>query len=167
MLELGLAALIVDPDLVRLIRQIEELRAVPAPDILPPWEEEPLVAAVRQETVRGHIEMFRKRLIDIDELYAYLLADGLAEPLARATALTQALKRIKTPPLESPYFQKDRLRALIDEAIGSYTRMLELGQITMEEFEAYLAGAGVDPDVITYLGDTQEVRQFILLEGMA
>jgi len=166
-MELGLANLILDPDIVVLIRQIEELRAVPAPDILPPWEEEPLVAAVRQEAVRGHIEMFRKRLIDIDELYAYLLADGLAEPLARATALTQALKRIKTPPLESPYFAKDRLRELIDEAIASYTRMLELGQITLDEFEAYLAATGVDPDVITYLGDTQEVRRFILLEGMA
>jgi len=166
-MELGLAALILDPEIVKLIRQIEELRAVPAPDILPPWEEDPLVAAIRQEAVRGHIEMFRKRLIGIDELYAYLLADGLAEPLARATALTQALKRIKTPPLESPYFQKDRLRDLIDEAITSYTRMLELGQITMDEFEAYLAGVGVDPDVITYLGDTQEVHQFIRLEGMA
>ena len=166
-MELGLAGLILDPAIVKLIRQIEELRAVPAPDILPPWEEDPLVAAVREETVRGHIEMFRKRLIDIDELYTYLLADGLAESLARSTALTQALKRIKTPPLESPYFQKDRLRELIDEAIASYTRMLELGQITMDEFEAYLAATGVDPDVITYLGDTQEVRQFILLEGMA
>jgi len=166
-MELGLANLIVDPDIVVLIRQIEELRAVPAPGIIPPWEEDPLIAAVRQQAVTGHIEMFRKRLIAIDELYAYLVADGLAEPLARAPALTPALKRIKTPPRASPYCAMVQIRELIDEAIEAYTRMLELGQISLEEYEVYLAGTGVDPAVITYLGDTQEVRQFILLEGMA
>ena len=63
-------------------------------------QEHPAMAAVRQEVVRAHIDMFRRRLIPLQELYTYLLADGLPEPLARSTALGQALKRIDTPPLD-------------------------------------------------------------------
>jgi len=160
-LELLLANLIPVPGLVAQVRQIEELRAAPVAGILPLPEENPAMAAVREETVRGHIDMFRQRLIPLQELYAYLLADGLAEPLARSTALSQALKRIETPPLDAPYFQRDRLRALLDEAIASYSRMFELGEISLPEYQAYLAGVGVDPTVVTYLGDTQEVRHFL------
>ncbi len=160
-MEMGLANLIPDPALVTQIRQLEELRARPVPDILPPWEEDPALAALREEHVRGHIEMFRKRLVDVGQLFAMLLADGLAEALARATVITQALKRIKAPPLESPYFQRPQLQALMDEAIGSYTRMLQLGEITQEQYEAYLAGVGVDAAVITYLGDTQSLEAFL------
>ena len=159
-LEVILTALIPVPEIVVQVRQLEELRVAPVPGILPGPEEDEIMAAVREETVRGHIEMFRKRLIGLSELYTYLVADGLVEPLARATALTQALKRIDVPPLEAPYFQRDSLRALHDEAMASYANMLQLGQITLEEYEGYLAGVGVDPAVVTYLGDTQEVRAF-------
>jgi len=160
-MEMGLANLISDPALVTQIRQLEELRARPAPDILPPWEEDPAVAAVREEHVRAHIEMFRKRLIDVRQLYVMLVADGLAEALARATAVTQALKRVKVPPLESPYFQRDYLQSLMDEAMSSYSRMLQLGEISQEQYEAYLAGVGVDAAVISYLGDTEALRSFL------
>jgi len=115
-LELLLASLIPAPELAVHIRQIEELRAAPVPGITPLPQEHPAMAAVRQETVRAHIDMFRHRLIPLQELYTYLLADGLPEAVARATALTQALKRTETPPL--------------------------------------------DPDVVTYLEDVQEVRRF-------
>jgi len=160
-MELGLSPLVADAQRVKQIRQLEELRAVPAPAIVPPWEEDPLLAQVREESVRGHLEMFRKRQISLGELYSYLVADGLAEALARATCLTQAFKRISTPPVEAPYFQQDQLRAAIDDAIAGYTRMLEQRQITLPEFLAYLLAAGVDPDVAQYLTDTQEVRAFL------
>ena len=115
-LELTLANLVPVAGLAAQIRQIEELRAAPTPGIIPLPEEHPAMAAVRQETVRAHIGMFRRREISLQELYVYLLADGLPEALARSTALTQALKRIDTPPL--------------------------------------------DPEVVTYLEDGQEVRHF-------
>lgn len=160
MLEIGLSPLIDDLGRVRLMRQVEEIRARTAPDIIPLPEEEPLMAALRQDTVRAHLEMFATRLLGIDELYAYLLADGLAEPLARSTALSQALKRIESPPFDSPYFQRDRLRPLLDEAIASYTLMLEQGQVSLGEYQANLLAVGVDPAVVIYLADTQEVRAF-------
>jgi len=159
-LELGLISLIPDPTLVEQIRQIEELRARPAPDIIPPWEEDPSVAAIRQETVRGHLEMFRKRLINVGELYTYLVTDGLVAALARSTAITQALKRIKTPPLESPYFQKDRLREVIDTAVEAYTRMLDEGEISPIEYELSGQRVGVDEDLTIYIADTQALRRF-------
>ena len=160
-MELGLSPLIDDRERLLQIRQLEELRARPAPEIIPPYEEDPLLAQVREETVRGHLEMFRKRQIALAELYAYLVADGLAEALARATALTQAFKRLKAPALDSPYFQQDRLRDAIDEHIDAYTRQVERRQITIDEYRAYLLAAGVDPDVVQYLVDTQEVRAFL------
>lgn len=116
-LELTLAGLIPVPGLAVQIRQVEELRAAPTPGIIPLPEEHPAMAAVREETVRAHIDMFRRREIPVQELYVYLLADGLPEALARSTALSQALKRIDTPPL--------------------------------------------DPEVVTYLEDGQEVRHFV------
>ena len=165
LLEMGLTPLIPDPTIVSQIVQLEQLRAPLPPEIIPPYEEPPELADLRQEYVRGHIEMFRKRLISVGQLYTYLLADGLSSDLAQATAVTQALKRVKVPPLESPYFRSDTLRALQDEAIGSYDRMYELGQISLEQYEAYLAGVGVDPAVITYLGDTQSLNRFLQTVG--
>ncbi|MCK4298972.1 MAG: hypothetical protein KAX80_05535, partial [Planctomycetes bacterium] len=160
MLEIGLSPLIDNIERVRLMRQVEESRARAAPDIIPLPEEDPLMAALRQETVRAHLDLFARRLLGIDELYAYLLADGLAEPLARSTALSQALKRIASPPFDSPYFQRDRLRPLLDEAIEGYTLMLEQGELSLGEYQANLLAVGVDPAIVTYLADTQEVRQF-------
>ena len=160
MLEIGLSPLIDNIERVRLMRQVEESRARAAPDIIPLPEEDPLMAALRQETVRAHLDLFARRLLGIDELYAYLLADGLAEPLARSTALSQALKRIQSPPFDSPYFQRDRLRPLLDEAIEGYTLMLEQGELSLGEYQANLLAVGVDPAIVTYLADTQEVRQF-------
>ncbi len=160
MLELGLANLIDDPEIVRLVSQIEELRARRAVEILPLFEEDPAMAAVREETVRGHLEMFRKRLIGLDELYLYLVQDGLAQLLAQATVLTQALKRVRTLPPDSPYFMRDAVREVIDEAIVTYGDMVRRGEISIEELKVNLAGAGVDPDLAMYLADTLEVQIF-------
>jgi len=160
-LELALTNLIPDPTIVKQVRQLEELRARPTPDIIAPWEEDPVLAQIREETVRAHIEMFRKRMISVQQLYTMLIADGLVEALARSTAVTQALKRIKVPSLESPYFESSTLRLLTDQAAGSYLRMLQLGEITQAQYEQYLAGAGVDAAVIAYLGDTQALRMFL------
>lgn len=160
MLELGLANLVVDPEILKLIRQIEEQRASRAAEILPLYEEDPLMAKVREETVRGHLEMFRKRLIGLDELYLYLVQDGLAQLLAQATVLTQALKRVKSLPADSPYFVRDAVREVIDEAIETYSDMVMRGEISLEEVRANLAGVGVDPDLVAYLVDTLEVRLF-------
>ncbi len=166
MLELGLANLIVDPEIVRLMRDIEEQRARRAAEILPLYEEDPLMAKVREETIRGHIEMFRKRLIGLDELYLYLVQDGLAQLLAQATVLTQALKRVKSLPADSPYFVRDAVREVIDEAIETYSDMVMRGEISLEEVRANLAGVGVDPDLVTYLVDTLEVRLFAAKWGL-
>jgi len=160
-LELALTNLIPDPTIVKQVRQLEELRARPTPDIIAPWEEDPVLAQIREETVRAHIEMFRKRMISVQQLYTMLIADGLVEALARSTAVTQALKRIKVPSLESPYFESSTLRMLTDQAAGSYLRMLQLGEITQAQYEQYLAGAGVDAAVVTYLGDTQSLQAFL------
>ena len=159
-LEIGLSPLIDDAERVRQLRQLEQLRARTAPEIIPLPEEDPLMASLRQETVRAHLDMFARRLIHVDELYAYLLADGLAEPLARSTALSQALKRIEAPPFDSPWFTRDRLRPVLDQAIEGYTLMLEQGDISLGEYKGHLAAVGVDPALVTYLADTQAVRQF-------
>ncbi len=161
MLEIGLSPLIENRERVRQLRQLEELRARTVPDIIPLPEEDPRMAALRQETVRAHLDLFARRLLGIDELYAYLLADGLAEPLARSTALSHSLKRIEAPPFDSPYFQKDRLRPLLEELMASYSLMLEQGEISRGEYRANLAAVGVDPAVVTYLADTQEARAFV------
>ena len=160
-MEMGLSPLIADRERLLQIRHLEELRAPQPAEIIPPYEEDPLMAAVREESVRGHLAMFSKRLISLGELYSYLVADGLAEALARATALTQAYKRIKPASPDVAYFQQDQLREAIDAAISGYTLMLEKGQITLEEFRVDLLAAGVDPDVVVYLCDTQEVRAFL------
>lgn len=166
-LELALAALIPIPDLVRQIVDIEKLRARPVPTIIPPWQEDPALAAVREETVRAHLEMFRKRLIGVDELFTYLLADGLARELARATSITQALKRIKTPPWDSPYFERGRVRDVIDEAVEAYSGMFVRGEISIAEFRANAVAAGLDPDIAIYLADQLELQRFVGPEGVS
>ncbi len=163
-LELGLTPLINNPELVKQIRKLEELRAPISPDIVPVYEEDPSLAAARQEYVRAHLEMFSKRLITLQELYGYLLVDGLAEALARATALTQAMKRVKAPPVDSPYFLRDRMRSALDDAIDAYTMMVQRAEITIDEYRINLVAAGVDPDLAAYLADTEEVRQFLRVQ---
>jgi len=161
MLELGLAPLITDPALRKQVVQLESLRARPAPAIIGPAEEDPLIAQVREQTVRAHLEMFAKRVLSLQELYVYLIGDGLAEALARATALTQALKRVKVPGPDSLYFRRDQLQPLLDEAIASYTDMADRGEISLEQMRANLLAAGIDPLVAAYLVDTEEVRLFL------
>jgi hypothetical protein len=160
-LELGLSPLIQDAERVKQIRRLEELRAPSPPGILPEAGEDPEIAALRQEVVRGHVELFRKRVIELDELYAYLVADGLSEPMARATAITQAVKRLQVPPLDSPYFQRDLLQPAVDEAMETLSAQLERGEITREQFDAQLLGVGVDAKVVAYVGDVAELRRFM------
>jgi len=160
-LELGLASLLPNTELVSLTRQLEELRVCPAPDVLPPAGEEPLMATFRAEAVQAHLAMFQDRLIGLRTLYAYLVADGLAEALARETALAQAMSRVTVAPFDSPYFTKDHLQPVYDEAISGYTHMLEQGYITLAGYKTALLAVGIDVDVATGLTDTQELRQFI------
>lgn len=122
------------------------------------------MAKIRQEAVRGHIEMFQKRLIGTDELYIYLLGDGLVEQVARDTVITQATRRVKVPALDSPYFLQDVMRGLIDQGLLAFEEMVIEGTITLDQYVAWLTGLSVDGDVITYLADTLTLRRF--LEGL-
>jgi hypothetical protein len=163
-LELGLSPLIADRETVAQIRQLEELRARPAPEIIPPPEEDDYISDLRQEAVEGHLQMFRKRLIGLGQLYVYLVADGLGAELARSTTVTEGSKRIKVPNLDSPYFLQDKLQPLIQEGMTAYEELYLKGQITIDQFVAWLSGIGVDPDLVTYLADVASLKAF--LKGM-
>jgi hypothetical protein len=160
-LELRLSPLIVDHDTVVQIRQLEELRARPAPDIIPPPEEDTGIAQLRQEMVQGHLEQFRKRLIGLGQLLTYLVADGLGVDLARSTVITEGSKRVKMPPLDSPYFLQDALQDLIQQGMSSYEDQYVRGQITINQFVAWLTGIGADPDLVTYLADVASLKAFL------
>jgi len=160
-LELRLSPLIVDHDTVVQIRQLEELRARPAPDIIPPPSEDTAIAQLRQEMVQGHLEQFRKRLIGLGQLLTYLVADGLGVDLARSTVITEGSKRVKMPPLDSPYFLQDALQDLIQQGMTSYEEQYLRGQITINQFVAWLTGIGADPDLVTYLADVASLKAFL------
>lgn len=162
-LDLRLSPLIEDAEIVRQIKALEELRARPAPEILPPVEEDPVLARIRAEKVRGHLQMFRKRLIGLGQLYTYLVADGLVRELSRATVITEANKRIKVAPLESPYYLRDQMRELIDQGLEAYEQRYIEGKITIDTYITWLTSIGVDPDLSTYLADILSLRSF--LEG--
>jgi hypothetical protein len=160
-LELRLSPLIADHDTLVQIRQLEELRARPAPDIIPPPTEDTAIAELRQEMVQGHLEMFRKRLIGLGQLYVYLLTDGLGQDLARSTVITEGSKRVKVPPLDSPYFLQDALQDLIQQGMVSYEAQYLRGEITINQFVAWLTGIGADPDLVTYLADVASLKAFL------
>jgi len=160
-LELRLVPLIVDHDTVVQIRQLEELRARPAPDIIPPPAEDSSISQLRQEMVQGHLEQFRKRLIGLGQLYVYLVGDGLGVDLARSTVITEGSKRVKMPPLDSPYFLQDALQDLIQQGMTSYEEQYLRGQITINQFVAWLTGIGADPDLVTYLADVASLKAFL------
>lgn len=163
-LELKLTPLIPDRDTRLQVVELEQLRYVPTPELIPPPSEDEAMAKIRQEAVRGHIEMFQKRLIGTDELYIYLLGDGLVEQVARDTVITQATRRVKVPALDSPYFLQDVMRGLIDQGLLAFEEMVIEGTITLDQYVAWLTGLSVDGDVITYLADTLTLRRF--LEGL-
>jgi hypothetical protein len=160
-LELRLSPLIVDHDTVVQIRQLEELRARPAPEIIPPPEEDSGISQLRQEMVQGHLEQFRKRLIGLGQLYVYLVGDGLGVDLARSTVITEGSKRVKMPPLDSPYFLQDALQDLIQQGMTSYEAQYLRGEITINEFVIWLIGIGADPDLVTYLADVASLKAFL------
>jgi len=160
-LELRLSPLIVDHDTVVQIRQLEELRARPAPDIIPPPSEDSALSDLRQEMVQGHLQQFRKRLIGLGQLYVYLVGDGLGLDLARSTVITEASKRVKVPPLDSPYFLQDALMDLIEQGMTSYEEQYLAGRITINQFVAWLTGIGADPDLVTYLADVASLKAFL------
>jgi len=160
-LELCLSPLIIDHDTVVQIRQLEELRARPAPDIIPPPSEDTAIAQLRQEMVQGHLEQFRKRLIGLGQLFTYLVADGLGLDLAHSTVITEGSKRVKIPPLDSPYFLQDALQDLIQQGMTSYEEQYLRGQITINQFVAWLTGIGADPDLVTYLADVASLKAFL------
>ena len=163
-LELYLEPLIPDRETRLQIVHLESLRYTPTPELIPPPKEDPDIARIRAERVRGHIAMFLKRLIGLEQLYSFLLGDGLVEPLARATVITQANKRIRVPPIDSPYFLKDIIQEAIDKGLLAYEEMFMKAQITIDQYTAWLTAIGVDPDVVTYLADTLTLRRF--LEGL-
>jgi len=163
-LELGLVQLIPVVDTLAQVVALEELRWRPTPELIPPVSEDPELAKIRAEAVRGHIEMFQKRLIVIEQLYAYLLADGLVEPVARDTVITQATRRLRIPRLDSPYFLKDVIRDLVDQGLLAYEDLYMREEITIDQYVAWLTTITADPDVVTYLADTLTLRRF--LEGL-
>jgi|GEM_PF-3759589 len=160
-LELYLVDLIPDVETRLQIVHLESLRYKPTPELIPLPSEDPELAKIRAERVRGHIAMFQKRLIGLEQLYTFLLADGLVGPLARATVITQANKRIKVPRLDSPYFLRDIMQELMDKGLLAYEEMFMKAQITIDQYTAWLISIGVDPDVVTYLADTLTLRKFL------
>jgi hypothetical protein len=160
-LELYLEPLIPDKNTRTQVVNLEMLRYKPTPELIPVVSEDPSLAKIRQEQVAGHCEMFQKRLIGLEQLYHYLLADGLVEPLARSTVITQATKRIKMPGLDSPYFLSDTLQALVEKGLEAYDGMYMEGTITIDQYIAWLTTMAADPEVITYLADTITLRRFL------
>jgi len=159
-LELYLEPLVTDAATRKNLVQLERLRYSPTPDLLPPVDENDELAKVRAEYVRGHLDLFAKRLITIQQLYSYLQADGLVEPLARATVISQATKRIRVPGVSSPYFLQDAQRALVDAGLADYEAAYMTGLITIEQYTAWLATLTKDQDVVTYLADVLTLRKF-------
>ena len=160
-LELYLEPLIPDRDTRVQVVSLEMLRYKPTPELIPVVSEDPWLAKIRQEQVAGHCVTFQKRLIGLEQLYHYLLADGLVEPLARSTVITQATKRIKMPGLDSPYFLSDTLQALVEQGLEAYDEMYMEGMITIDQYIAWLTTMAADPEVITYLADTLTLRRFL------
>jgi len=160
-LELYLGPLIPDRETRLQIVNLEKLRYKPTPELIPVVSEDPILAKIRQEHVAGHIEMFQKRLIGIEQLYTFLLADGLVEAVARATTITQATKRVRIPSLKSPYFLSDVIQNLVDKGLEAWEEMYFRKEITIEQYVAWLTSLSVDPDVITYLADTLTLRRFL------
>jgi hypothetical protein len=159
-LELYLEPLIADAALRKQLVALERLRYSPTPDLIARATEDAESAKVRAEYVRGHIEMFEKRLLDLEQLYQYLIADGLAEPLARATVITQATKRIKMPDINSPYYLQAQQAELIDAGLQMYEDAYMAGEITLAQYEAWIATLAKDQDVVAYLADVLALKKF-------
>lgn len=159
-LELYLEPLIANAALRRQLVQLERLRYSPTPDLIQHVTEDDEIAKVRAEYVRGHIEMFSKRQITLEQLYQYLQVDGLVEPLARATAITQATKRIRMPAIDSPYYLQAQHAELIDVGLQMYEDAYMAGEITLAQYEAWIATLARDQDVVTYLSDVLALKKF-------
>jgi hypothetical protein len=159
-LEMYLSALVPDETTRRQVVELEKLRYAPTPDIIPPADEDDETARIRAEYVRGHLALFGTRAISIDELYSYLLADGLAEPLARATAITQASKRIAPPSTASAYYLQDTIRDLIEQGLGRYESLYLAGEISLDTLRAWVGTLVADPVVVTYVVDQADLKRF-------
>jgi len=159
-LELYLQPLVTSKPVRQQLVALERLRYSPTPELLPPPVENEEIAKVRAEYVRGHIELFARRQIGVEQLYQFLQADGLVEPLARATAITQATKRIKQPSLMSPYYLADVHAELIDAGLQAVEESYAAGEITLAAYEAWLAPLARDQAVVTYLADVLALRKF-------
>ena len=155
-----LLALITNAELRKSVIDLESLRYFPAPDIQPPAEEDDLLAEARELAVAGHIKMFASRVIPLDQLYAFLLADGLTQALAKSTCISQSQRRIVPPSLDSSYFTSDVLQQLYDAGIAEYEKMYVAGSIQLDTYRLWLIEMGVDADVVAYLADGLELRRF-------
>lgn len=159
-LEVYLEPLIPNRDTRRQLVDLEQLRYNPSPELLALAEENAELAKVRAEHVRGHCDMFQKRTIDVEQLYAFLLGDGLDNRLARATCITQASKRIRVPAPDSLIYRDDVIALLAEEGIEGYERAYLAGEITLVTYAAWLQSIVEDPDVATYLADVLSLKRF-------
>jgi len=160
-LRLSLSTIFVKPERVEQVISREKLRKYPKPKPPAAPKEDPAVTRLRSEWVQAHIAMFRKRVIGIENLYGYLLADGLSEALTRATVVKEAASRIKAPPLDSPYFLSKSLQLLVKEELADYDDAYMDGTITLGEYLAALRAMGLDDDTATYLADVARLRRFL------
>lgn len=159
-LELYLSQLIPDPATRTQLVELEKLRYQPAPDLIPTPAEDPALAKLRAEYVRGHISMFQNRSIGLDELYSFLQQDGLAETLARAVVITEANKRIKVPPSSSAYYQPESLATLANAGLDSEEQRFINGVISFDEFIAWITALVPDPPLALYLADQADLKRF-------
>ncbi|MDP2325013.1 MAG: hypothetical protein Q8N51_13430, partial [Gammaproteobacteria bacterium] len=80
--------------------------------------------------------------------------------LVRATVITQATKRIKMPPIESPFYLQEQHAELIDAGLQMYEQAYMAGEITLAQDNAWLTTLAKDQDVVTYLADVLALRKF-------
>lgn len=160
-LEVYLVPLIPNAGARTQIVDLESLRYNPTPDLIVTETDNAAMVKVQAEYIRGHIAMFAARLLGLDELYNYLIADGLVADLARATVITQASKRIRIPALSSDYYSADAMAALSAAGLGDQERGVLDGSVTVDSFKAWLAGLVRDESAILYLADQLELERWL------
>jgi len=60
-------------------------------------EAEKAMNQVRSRYSQAYVTLYRKDLIDIDTLYAYLLEIGIVEDLAEATCFLEQARKMESP----------------------------------------------------------------------
>jgi len=94
-LELQLSLLGVNRWRVDLMVRRAKVRKYKRPGKPVPTEQEKAMSQVRSRYSQAYITLYRKDLIDIDTLYAYLLEIGIVDDLAEATCFLEQARKME------------------------------------------------------------------------